>query len=71
MNYVPKHGNHEVRVHTAFREHQKAVNEAWKGYHEAVHEFGAESGEAMAAEMHLRRTRWRLRKFIQHPRVAP
>ena len=63
--------NHEVRVHGAFREHQKAVNTAWSDYHTAVHEFGVDSGEAMAAELHLRNTRTRLRQFMARPRVEP
>jgi len=69
MNFIPKHGNHKVRVHSVFREHQKTVNTAWQEYYEAVQESGIDSGEAMAAQMHLRDTRWRLHQFIQHPRV--
>lgn len=69
MNYMPSDAGHDVRIHSAFREHQKAVNAAWAGYYEAAASHGIDSGEARAAELHLRQVRWQLRRFIQRPRA--
>jgi len=71
MNFMPRYMNQEVRIHSAFRDYQKAVNKAWADYHESVHEFGVESAEAMAAELNLRNVRTRLRQFKAQPRLEP
>ena len=67
MTGKPTLENHEVRAHSTFREHQNALNSAWKDYLAAAWNHGVDSGEARAAELNLRQVRWRMRMSVQRP----